>query len=145
MPQVLPDWLTPQQFQQAVKEMRAVVGDKWVFYEDGPALRSYRDAYSTLDDDAFLPSAVVAPDGVEEIQKILKIANDYRVPLWTISSGKNFAYGGPAPRKSGYVVVDLKRMNRIIEVNEEFAYALVEPGVTYFQLYEYIQKKGYKL
>ncbi|HCO42599.1 MAG TPA: oxidoreductase [Gammaproteobacteria bacterium] len=145
MPKALPDWLTPQQFWQAVDEMRAVVGKDWVISEDGPALRSYRDAFSPEEDDTFLPSAVVAPDGVEQIQKILKIANDYRVPLWTISSGKNFAYGGPAPRKAGHVVLDLKRMNRILEVNEEFGYALVEPGVTYFQLYEYIQKKGYKL
>ena len=145
MPQALPDWLTPQQFWQAVQEMRAVVGKQWVVSEDGPALRSYRDAFSPEEDDVFLPSAVVAPDGIEQIQKILKIANDYRVPLWTISSGKNFAYGGPAPRKAGHVVLDLKRMNRILEVNEEFGYALVEPGVTYFQLYEYIQKKGYKL
>lgn len=145
MPQALPDWLTPRQFKQAVDEMRAVVGGQWVVYEDGPALRSYRDAFSPEEDDVFLPSAVVAPNGVEQIQKILKIANDYRVPLWTISSGKNFAYGGPAPRKAGYVILDLKRMNRILEVNEDFGYALVEPGVTYFQLYEYIQKKGYKL
>ena len=145
MPKALPDWLTPQQFWQAVDEMRAVVGKDWVISEDGPALRSYRDAFSPEEDDTFLPSAVVAPDGVEQIQKILKIANDYRVPLWTISTGKNFAYGGPAPRKAGHVVLDLKRMNRILEVNEEFGYALVEPGVTYFQLYEYIQKKGYKL
>ena len=68
MPQALPNWLTPQQFQQAVDEMRAVVGKQWVVAEDGPALRSYRDAFSPEDDDVFLPTAVVAPDGVEQIQ-----------------------------------------------------------------------------
>ena len=83
---------------------------------------------------------MVAPDGVEEIRQILKIANEYRIPLWPISTGRNFAYGGPAPRKPGHVVLDLKRMNRILEVNEELAYVLVEPGVSYFQLYEYLQK-----
>jgi 4-cresol dehydrogenase (hydroxylating) len=36
-------------------------------------------------------------------------------------------------------------MNRILEVNEENAYALVEPGVSYFDLYRYIQEKGLKL
>jgi 4-cresol dehydrogenase (hydroxylating) flavoprotein subunit len=141
----LPEGLTAERFNAAVAEMRAIVGERWVIAEEGPALRSYRDPYATLPDEAFLPSAVVAPDGVEEIQRILKVANEYRVPLWPISTGRNFAYGGPAPRKAGYVVLDLKRMNRILEVNEEFAYALVEPGVSYFQLYEYIQKKGYRL
>ena len=42
-------------------------------------------------------------------------------------------------------MLDLKRMNRILEVNEEIGYALVEPGVSYFDLYEHIQAKGYKL
>ena len=36
-------------------------------------------------------------------------------------------------------------MNRVIEVNEEYAYAVVEPGVSFFDLYEYIQEKGYDL
>ena len=36
---------------------------------------------------------------------------------------------------SGSVVLDLKRMNRVLEVNERNAYALVEPGVSYFDLY----------
>src|SRR6516165_9296006 len=62
-----------------------------------------------------------------------------------VSTGKNLGYGGAAPVYSGSVVLDLKRMNRILEVNEENAYALVEPGVSYFDLYRYIQEKGLKL
>ena len=47
-----------------------------------------------------------------------------------------------APRRcySGSVVLDLKRMNRVLEVNERNAYALVEPGVSYFDLYDHITK-----
>jgi len=37
------------------------------------------------------------------------------------------------------------RMNKILEVNEKFAYALVEPGVTFFDLYNYIQERKLKL
>ena len=77
---------------------------------------------------------------VEQVQAIVKIANTYKIPLWTISTGKNLAYGGSAPRLSGSVVLDLKRMNRVLEVSEENAYALVEPGVSYFDLYRYIQE-----
>jgi FAD binding domain len=44
------------------------------------------------------------------------------------------------------VLFDLgARMNKILEVNEKFAYALVEPGVTYFDLYRYIQEHKLKL
>ena len=69
---------------------------------------------------------------------ILKIANHYRVPIWTVSVGRNLAYGGAAPAMPGATVVDLSRMNRIIEVNADSAYCIVEPGVTFFQLYEYL-------
>ena len=146
MATALPNGVDAQDFNTAIDAMRGVVGKQWVFTDTTSAnLRSYRDAFSTIPGDANMPSAAVAPDGVEEIQQILKIANQYKIPLWPISTGRNFAYGGPAPAMPGSVVLDLKRMNRILEVNEEFAYALVEPGVTYFQLYEHIQKKGYRL
>ena len=45
----------------------------------------------------------------------------------------------------GTVVLDLNRMNRILEVNVESGYALVEPGVSYFDLYRHIQERGLKL
>lgn len=51
------------------------------------------------------------------------------------------SYGGPAPRLNGSVALDLHRMNRIIEVNEEFSYAVVEPGVTFTDLYNYCKEK----
>ena len=50
-----------------------------------------------------------------------------------------------APAYSGSVVLDLKRMNRILEVNERNAYALVEPGVSYFDLYRHIRERHLKL
>ena len=90
-------------------------------------------------------SAAVAPDGVEQVQKVVKIANRYKIPIYPISTGKNLGYGGSAPVLSGSVVLDLKRMNSILEVNERNAYALVEPGVSYFDLYRYIQEKGLKV
>lgn len=54
-------------------------------------------------------------------------------------------YGGPAPRVTGSVALDLHRMNRIIEVNDEHAYAVVEPGVTWQDLYDYCIKHEKKV
>ncbi len=62
--------------------------------------------------------AAVAPTSTEQVQEIVRIANEFRIPLWTVSRGKNFAYGGAAPVLSGSVVLDLSRMNRILEVSE---------------------------
>jgi 4-cresol dehydrogenase (hydroxylating) len=106
---------------------------------------SYRDPFAIVDDDHFEPSAAVAPADVAQVQDIVRIAGDFEIPLWSISTGKNLAYGGPAPRLPGSVVLDLKRLNKVIEVNEEFGYALVEPGVSYLDLYEHLQKTGSKL
>ena len=140
----LPEGIAAADFSRALDELAGVVGKTWVFVDELP-LSTYRDAYSPLADGTLLPSAAVAPESVEQVQRILAIANSFRLPIWTIGTGRNFAYGGPAPRKSGYLVLDLKRMNRIIEVNEKYGYALVEPGVSYMQLYRHLQRIGSKL
>lgn len=141
----LPPGISLEQFNGAIADIIRIIGDEFVFTDDIKELRSYRDPYNTTRDEDFAPSAAVAPKTLEEIQQILAVVNQYKIPVWTISTGKNFAYGGAAPRKPGYIVLDLKRMNRIIEVNEKHGYAIVEPGVSYYDLYNYIQEKGYKL
>ncbi|KAK3365118.1 hypothetical protein B0T24DRAFT_560811 [Lasiosphaeria ovina] len=56
--------------------------------------------------------------------------------------GRNIGYGGTAPRVPGSVVIDLgRRMNRILNVDAENASCLLEPGVSYFALYEEIQRR----
>jgi 4-cresol dehydrogenase (hydroxylating) len=82
------------------------------------------------------------PGSVEEVREVVRIAGRHRVPLWTNSMGKNNAYGGGAPRVRGSVVVSLRRMNRILEINEELAYAVVEPGVSFFDLCAELRRRG---
>ena len=60
-----------------------------------------------------------SPQTVEEIQAIVRIANEHRVPIWVSGVGKNNGYGGSSPRVRGSVVVNLRRMNRVLEINEE--------------------------
>lgn len=85
------------------------------------------------------------PETVEEVQEIVKLANKHQVYLWTVSRGKNLGYGGTGPVVKGTVVLDLHRMTQIIEINEEYGYAIAEPGVSFFDLYEEIQRRGLKL
>jgi FAD/FMN-containing dehydrogenase len=141
-----PPDVSSQDFSEAIKQFEEAVGKEWVFTSDED-VALYRDAYSPFygEPEELVASAAVAPDGVEQVQKVVKIANTYKIPIYPISTGKNLGYGGSAPALSGSVVLDLKRMNRILEVNERNAYALVEPGVSYFDLYRYIQEKGLKL
>jgi FAD/FMN-containing dehydrogenase len=73
----------------------------------------------------------------------VKWANEFIIPIYPISMGRNLGYGGAAPRVPGSVVVDLGRnMNKVLRIDGDNASCMVEPGVSYFKLYEEIQKTG---
>ena len=108
-------------------------------------LREYRDPYDFKGSDRYTGSAVVTPRSVEDVQAVVRIANEFGVPLWTFGQGRNYAYGGAAPRVKGSILVSLREMNRVLEVNEELAYALIEPGVRFFDLHDHLLAGGHKL
>jgi 4-cresol dehydrogenase (hydroxylating) flavoprotein subunit len=123
---------------EALKEFARVVGKDWVMFSDDDRI-AYSDHFAA-DEVKHQPSAAVAPSSAEEVQAIIRIANIHRVPLWPISRGKNFGYGGAAPVMKGSVVLDLSRMKKI-EVDAENGTVLVEPGVGFFDLYDYLQER----
>jgi 4-cresol dehydrogenase (hydroxylating) len=126
---------------RAMGRFAEVVGAGWARSEPAE-LAGYHDPFhfGNLEDHA--PSGVVSPATVEEVQAILRIAGEERVPLWTVSQGKNLGYGGAAPALGGSIVLELKRMNRILEIDATSGYALIEPGVTFFDLYQALQAQG---
>jgi len=69
---------------------------------------------------------------------LIKLANEYKTALYPISTGKNWGYGSKLPVKDGAVVVDLSKMNKILEINTSHGYAIIEPGVTQGQLSDYL-------
>ena len=140
----LPPGVRQADFVEAAGELKELLGAQWVFHE-APRLTGYQDHMALLDPSLHAPSAAVAPKNVEQVQGVLAIARKRRIPIWTVSTGRNLAYGAAAPHKAGCIVLDLKRMNRILEVNEKHAYAVCEPGVSYFDLYHHLQKIGSKL
>jgi 4-cresol dehydrogenase (hydroxylating) flavoprotein subunit len=129
--------VTKADFKGAVAEMRRVVGDDWVF-ADTDAVIPFSKTYIPDPTHRYVPVGAVAPATVEEVQELVRIANKYKQPLWTVSTGKNMGYGMAAPATPGQMVLDLKRMNRILEVDPELGTALIEPGVTYQQLKDYL-------
>jgi (+)-pinoresinol hydroxylase len=142
----LPPGISERDFSQATDRMRDIVGKDWLFTSDEDVLL-YRDAYSPFlgEPEEYIPSGAVAPNSVEQVQEIVRIANRFKLPLWPVSAGRNLGYGGSAPRLSGTLVLDLKRMNRVLEVNEKLAYAVLEPGVSYFELYRYLREHKLKV
>lgn len=89
----------------------------------------------------FLPDAVVTPETTEQISKILQFADEKKIPIIPRGAGTSLA-GQLIPVKGG-IVLDLKRMNKIKEINVADKIAIMEPGVTYKKLNEELRKVGY--
>lgn len=85
--------------------------------------------------------AILRPATREQVQECLQVANHYRIPLYPISSGKNWGYGSRVPSADSCVLLDLSRMNRITDFSEDLAYVTVEPGVTQRQLFRFLQER----
>jgi 4-cresol dehydrogenase (hydroxylating) len=132
--------VTAAAFDAALRAFAAVVGQAWVLSTDEDR-GTYMDAYAVGDGGGHVPSAAVAPQSVQEVQAILRIANEHKIPLWPVSRGKNLGYGEAAPLLSGSVVLDLGRMNRILDIDAKTGTALLEPGVSFFDLYGTLQQQ----
>ena len=129
--------LSAASLDRALQRFAGVVGAEHV-WSGTEAQHAYKDAMAPRDPMSYAPRGAVAPASVEEVQAIVRIAGELGVPLWPISRGKNFGYGGSAPRIPDVVMLDLIRMNRILEVNADLGYAIVEPGVGFDDLYHYL-------
>ncbi len=119
-----------------LEELAGIVGA-----ENASDKPSVREAYSR--DQSFVPprrpNYVVRPGKVEEVQRIIIFANSYVMPVIPFSSGTNF-HGGTVPEQGG-ILVDLRRLNNIIYIDERNWNALIEPGVTYAQLQAELEKR----
>ena len=84
------------------------------------------------------PDYAVAPKTTEEVQQIVKLANREKIPVVPLGGGLSLA-GLALPLRGG-IALDLKRMDRIIEVNERARYVVVECGVSQGQLVSYLER-----
>lgn len=84
------------------------------------------------------PEAVILPGSTEEVQAIVKICNRYNIKYKAMTSLLSVW----AANQPGTVILSLRRMNKILEINEEDRYAVVEPGVRHVQLKPELMKRG---
>ncbi|KAK9447348.1 uncharacterized protein V1518DRAFT_435193 [Limtongia smithiae] len=150
---VLPPEITRKDFEDAIVALRDTVGGENVVINDQPLADGWyiehpntHDAYHIFEAGDSVSSAVVYPGSTDEVVAVVKWANKYEIPIYPISMGRNLGYGGAAPRVRGSVVVDLgKRMNTVLKIDGANCSCLVEPGVSYYKLYEEVQKTGLPL
>lgn len=128
-------------YRDAIDEWRKAIGPDHVQVEASGLLAVSKATFAT----AQRIPAVIFPGSTAEVQACVRIANQYRVPIYPISKGKNWGYGSKVPVGDGNIVMDLGRMNRISDYDDALAYATVGPGVTQGQISEYLQKQGGRL
>ena len=134
---VLPPALSERAFERVIAKFERIVGTQFV--RAGDADRDdYIDPYALGDGGEHASSAALLPGSAEEVQAIVRVANEYRAPLWPVSKGKNLGYGGPSPVVPGCIVVDLSRMNKILDVDAKHGTCLIEPGVGFIDFAEYL-------
>ena len=126
---------------KALNAWRKLLGSNHVL-TDTSTLSTYETA--TFKTTQRIPG-ILQPADRSEVQECVRIANRYRVPLYPVSRGRNWGLGSRVPVQNSNVILDLHRLNRIIDYNEKLAYIVVEPGVTFLQAYDYLTKKQSKL
>jgi 4-cresol dehydrogenase (hydroxylating) len=110
----------------------------------GVACAHYSDPFALFPSER-PPPAALRPRTAEGVQAIVVAANLRRASLWPISRGENLGYGGAAPASPTSVVLDLSRMNRILALDEADAFCLVEPGVSFTDLFERLKRDQMRL
>ncbi len=139
----------PLQRQMIETELADIVGPDWVLTDESDRLvysvdnfwvpRMLVDRHQTPP----LPDFVVLPASVEQVARVVKLANIYHIPVipWGGGSGSQ---GGIMPVYGG-ITVDLKRLNRILEINEKAQTVTAQAGINGYELECALNEVGYTL
>jgi len=125
---------------QAIEHIQAfknIVGESGVFVDE-EILNSY--AHDETEDLHFLPDVVIKPSSAEEISAILKICNQFKIPVTPRGAGTGLS-GGALPQLGG-VLLSIERLNKIIEIDERNLQVTTEAGVITEVLQDAVKAKN---
>jgi hypothetical protein len=122
-------------FMKIKEDLMKIVSSDYVS-DDPQTLGFYAQDYSL--NFPRMPNYMVQPETAEQIQKIIKFANGNRIPVVPCSSGVHF--NGVALPMEGGIMLDLRRMNKILNVDERNRAIRIQPGVRWKQLQEELEK-----
>ncbi len=123
--------------EEVLEKLKAVVGEKFVF-TDEESREHY--AHDETEDFRFYPDVIVKPATPEEVSGIVKLCNEYKIPLTPRGAGTGLS-GGALPIHKG-VVLSMERFTKIINIDEQNFQATVETGVITQVFQEEVAKKG---
>jgi hypothetical protein len=111
------------------------------FSDDPEVLKKYSVDFSLVP--SGMPNYVVKPKDAQEVQKIIRFANENLIPAVPVSSQVHF-YGATIPKQGG-IILDLSRLNRILEIDEPNRRVRIEAGVTWEQLTNELKKRSFRM
>ncbi|MDQ0198362.1 glycolate oxidase subunit GlcD [Neobacillus ginsengisoli] len=87
-----------------------------------------------------MPDAIVSPRNTKEVSEVVKVCNEFKVPVVPRGSGTNLC-GGTCPTEGGIVLL-FKHMDKILEIDEENLTITVQPGVVTLKIANAVEEKG---
>lgn len=124
--------------QALIKDFEALIGKENVFSSEAD-LQSY--SYDSAVLTSVVPALVVRPTSTEQLGQCVKKLYDNGIPMTVRGAGTNLS-GGTIPDQSDTVVVLTNGLNRILEINLNDLYAVVEPGVVTADFAAAVAKKN---
>lgn len=123
-----------------IKELQNYLGEKFVI-TDPERMEPYSHDEVTDPKYIKLPEVVVLPENAEQVAQIVKLANRELVPIVPRGAGTGLACGA-VPFKGG-IVLSLERMNKILELDSDNLFMVVEPGVTTAEVQKAANERGF--
>lgn len=122
---------------QHINELTEIVGANFIF-TDEETRKNY--GHDETEDYNFPPHVVVKPGNTEEISNIVKLANQYKIPV--IPIGGRTGLSGGALSIHGGIGLSLERLNAILEIDERNLQVITEPAVITQVLRDTVAEKG---
>lgn len=125
-------------FQTLIDEFVNVIGREYVIEDEVYIQEAELTNYKTSESIAL----VLLPGNTEELRQCVLIAKQYKQPVYSVSRGKNWGYGSRVPVTNNNILIELKRLNKIIDFDEKLAYITVEPGVTFDDVFNFLRERN---
>ncbi|MEY2587147.1 MAG: hypothetical protein RLY11_996, partial [Bacteroidota bacterium] len=120
-----------------VEQFKKIVGDSFVIIDEA-SLHQY--GHDETEELLYLPQLVLRPSTADEISQIMKICNQYKIPVTPRGAGTGLS-GGALPHLGG-VLIATDRLNKILEIDERNLQVITEPGVITEVLQNAVKEKG---
>ncbi|HUY00470.1 MAG TPA: FAD-binding oxidoreductase [Candidatus Deferrimicrobium sp.] len=121
-----------------VTKLKAIVGEEYVMADNPPMMYSYMSR-GIMGLRAGPPDCVVRPINAQEVSQILKLCTENKIPVTPMAGGLSGGFALPLLENGG-VLLECSRMNKIIEVNTDARFVIVEPGVRAGEVWAYFKK-----